>query len=300
MTAALLLLLAFVGGVAVQRAWRSDRLRAATWLAYFWTIAPVLVYVVFRTVHVDHRLLLAVAAAIAATWLLLGVAYGYAVVTAEERDERGALALAAACPNTGFLGYPLAQLVYGAHGLALAVVYDQLSWLVPATSVTTTVARLHGRRSVDVDRERPVRAMLLNPPLAAMVVALVLRAAGVDIPGAHALGHVASKLVGPVGFFLLGLSLPLERPAHAPQELRRAAGALVLRFAGGPLALFAFGHALGADIPGAFYLLSAMPAAFHLLILARVYEMKPALMRLLVLGSTVPAVAAVMLVAGLH
>ena len=38
---------------------------------------------------------------------------------------------------------------------------------------------------------------------------------------------------------------------------------------------------------------------FHLLVLARVYDLRPALMRLLVVGSTVPAVAAVALVSGI-
>jgi predicted permease len=61
------------------------------------------------------------------------------------------------------------------------------------------------------------------------------------------------------------------------------------------LLLFACGRALGADIPGTFYLMAAMPAAFHLLVLARVYDVRPALVRLLVVGSTVPAVVAVAL-----
>src|SRR5438093_826297 len=134
MGAALVLLLCLLAGVAIQRARTSARLRDLTWLAYFWTIAPVLVYVVFRTVHVDRNLLLALAAAIAATWIVAAVGYGYATAVAATRQERGTLALGAACPNTGFLGYPLAQLAYGSHGLALAVIYDQLSWLVPATS----------------------------------------------------------------------------------------------------------------------------------------------------------------------
>jgi predicted permease len=33
-----------------------------------------------------------------------------------------------------------------------------------------------------------------------------------------------------------------------------------------------------------------MPCAFHLLVLARVYDLRPNLMRLLVVGSTIPAV----------
>ena len=109
-----------------------------------------------------------------------------------------------------------------------------------------------------------------------------------------ALRDAAGAVVGPAGFFLLGLALPLERPSHGGAELRRAAGALVVRFAVAPLVLFSVGHALGADIPGVFYLAAAMPCAFHLIILARVFDLRPHLMRLLVVGSTVPAVAAVL------
>ena len=53
------------------------------------------------------------------------------------------------------------------------------------------------------------------------------------------------------------------------------------------------GLALGTDVPAAFYLGAAMPCAFHLLILARVFDVRPQLVRLLVVGSTVPAVIAV-------
>jgi predicted permease len=289
---AALLVVAFAAGLVAQRVPADERVRSLTWLVYFWTVAPILVFVVFRTVHVDGGLVLALGAAIASTWLVALVAYAYAYVTAPTRDERGALALAAACPNTGFLGFPLAKLAFGSHGLALAVVYDQLSWLVPATAVTTTVARIHGRGPGRA-RERPLRALLVNPPLLALALALALRAAGVGIPGTDGAGRLAGDVVGPAGFFLLGLSLPLERPAHEREELGRALGALLIRFAAGPLALLAVGRAVGADVPGVFYLLAAMPAAFHLLVLARVYEMRPALMRLLVVGSTLPAVAAV-------
>ena len=106
-------------------------------------------------------------------------------------------------------------------------------------------------------------------------------------------------MIGPYGFFLLGLSLTFTRAPRPPEELRRAAGAVAIRLAGGPLALVATGALLGADVPGVFYLLAGMPSAFHLLILARVYEVRPALMNRIVVGTTIPAVAAVVLVVGL-
>jgi predicted permease len=95
------------------------------------------------------------------------------------------------------------------------------------------------------------------------------------------------------------LSLTFARAARPPEELRRAAGAAAIRRAGGPLALLATAALLGADVPGVFYLLAGMPSAFHLLVLARVYEVRPALMNRIVFGTTIPAVVAVILVTGL-
>ena len=300
MAGSVLVLLCFLLlGLALQLLGRGEGLRDGLWIAYFWTVTPVLVLVTFLGVGLEQRLVLAVAAAILATWLVAGAGYAYAVAATSERDERGALVLAAGFPNTGFVGLPIAQLAYGDAGLALAVVYDRLSWLVPSSSVSTVLARLHGRRAFDAARDRPVLAALANPPLVAMLLALALRSLGIDVPFASEAGSVASALVGPAGFFLLGLSIPFERPEHEPVELRRAAGALAIRFAGGPAALYAVGRLLGAEIPGVFYLLAAMPAAFHLLVLARVYDVRPALMRLLVIGSTLPAVLAVLVVVGI-
>jgi len=289
-----LLVAFFALGLATQWIPVAETLRERTWTAYFWTITPALVFYAFSTVAVDRELALALGAAIAASWLMLGVSYGYAVAVSDERDERGALTLAAGFPNTGFVGFPLAQIALGNPGLALMVIYDRLAWLVPATAVSTTIARVHGNRDAGERGRRRLWLVAANPPLLAAVLAIGLRLGGVDVDGlAEPLGRLAGAIVGPAGFFLLGLALPLERPSHDLAELRRASGVLAIRFAVAPLALYALGRAIGAEVPDAFLLGAAMPSAFHLLILARVFDVRPHLMRLLVLGSTVPAVAAV-------
>ncbi len=295
----LLLLLFLLVGFAVQLAGAPAQLRDVVWVLFFWTFSPVLVFVTFFTVDLDGSLGRALGAAILASWLVALGGYGYARLVSRERDERGALTLAAGFGNTGFVGFPLAQLAYGADGLALAVLYDRLSWLVPASSVSTAIARLHGRREVEVSRRHRLRAVLANPPLHAFWLALVLRAAGVDVPGTETAQHAVGAVIGPYGFFLLGLSLTFARVPRPPEELRRAAGAVAIRLAGGPLALLATDTVLGADVPRVFYLLAGMPSAFHLLVLARVYEVRPALMNRIVVGTTIPAVAAVVLVIGL-
>ena len=289
-----LLALFFALGLGLQRRRPSERLRERAWTAYWWTVTPALVFTAFTTITFDRELGLALAAAVAASWLVIALGYAYARAVASERDERGALALGAGFPNTGFLGYPLAQLTLGTDGLALIVLYDRLGWLVPSSAVSTVIARLHGRRHAAVQGGRRLRVVLVNPPLAAAVAAVALRLGGADLTAAvEPLGRVAAEVVGPAGFFLLGLVLPLEPPAHDLPELRKASGVFAIRFAAAPLVLLGCGAALGADIPAAFFLGAAMPCAFHLLVLARVFDVRPQLVRLLVVGSTLPAVVAV-------
>ncbi len=297
--ASLVLLVFLLAGAAVQRAGAPARLRDAVWVAFFWTFSPILVFVTFLTVHLDKGLGRALAAAILASWLVGLAGYTYARLVAPERDERGALTLAAGFANTGFVGYPLAQLAFGSSGLALAVIYDRLAWLVPASSISTTIARVHGRRTLEVSPRHRVRALLANPPLHAFWLALALRAADVHVPGTTTARDLVGAAIGPYGFFLLGLSLTRERAPQRPAELRRAAGAIAIRFGGGPLALLGTGTLLGADVPGVFFLLAAMPSAFHVLILARVYDLRPVLMNRIVVGTTIPAVALVVLVTGI-
>jgi predicted permease len=287
-----LLLLFLALGVMAQRIRGHDRIHARIWQGYFWTLTPILVFVTFLTVRIDAGLARALVAVIVASWAVVLLGWVYAQLASPERDERAALALAAAFGNTTFLGYPLASFAYGPTGLALAVVYDRLAFGAPALVASVTLARVFGRGAPRRPRRR-LRALAANPPLLALLAAVSLRALEIHLPGAAATGRLAAQIVGPIGFSLLGLSIPLEPPAHGAPELARAAGALSIRFAGGPLALFLTGRAIGAAIPGVFYLLSAMPCAFHLLVLARVYDLRPPLMRLLVVGSTLPAVAVV-------
>ena len=292
------LALALVLGLLGQRLPDAAAWRDRTWFAFYWLLTPALVFVTFLTLKVDGRLLLALAAAVLATWTLFLAGAAYARLVAGARDTRGALMLAVGWPNTGFVGFPVAQLLFGAHGVALAVVYDRLSWLVPGTSASATVARSYGRRGGERG-ERVVRAALLNPPLLAMAAGLAARGAHLHLAGVIEVRTWLAYAVGPTGFLLLGVSLPLQRVAHDVQDVGRAAGALVLRFAGGPLVLLAYAHLLHAAVPGVFYLLAAMPPAFHLLVLARVYDVRPALTRLLVIGATVPAVVVAVVAAAI-
>ncbi len=290
-----LLLVALVVGLLLQRLRSQERLRDLIWIISFWVVIPVLVFATFLSFPLDGKLALAVAAVIASVWTLLGLSYLYARLVTRERDEQGALTLAGSIGNTGFIGYPLAQLALGHQGLSQAVVYDQLAFGIPMTSVSVAVARLFGKRSVDTEGRSRLAAVLLNPPLWALAAALLLRGVGLHIPHIHTVENGAAAVVGPLGFLMLGISLPLEQVEHDLREVARATGAIALKIGAGPLILFLVGRACGAHIPATFYLLAAMPPAFHLLTIARVYDMRPALTRLMVVAGTIPVVVAVVI-----
>lgn len=287
------LLVALVVGLLLQRLRSQERLRDLIWISSFWLVIPVLVFSTFLTISFTSRLGLAVAAVIASTWMMVGLSLLYGRLVSKERDEQGALTLGGAVGNTGFIGYPLAQLAFGHTGLTQAVVYDQLSFGVPMSSVSVVIGRLFGKRQIDTAGRSRLATVLLNPPLWALALALVLRLAGVHIPHIGRVENVAAALIGPLGFLMLGVSLPLVAIEHNLLELARATGAMVIKIGVGPLVLFAVGVAIGAHIPSTYYLLAAMPPAFHLLTIARIYDMRPALMRLMVVAATIPVVVAV-------
>jgi predicted permease len=224
---------------------------------------------------------------------VLGLAMVYGKLVGRSRAEAGALVLGAGWGNTVALGYPLAQLAYGADGLALQVLYAQFYFGVPGVAISTAVARMYGDGREDARRRR--RVLVANPPLLAALAALALRLGGVDITGiARDLGSAAGFLAGPMGFLQLGLSIPLARYAHDRGDLVRGGGVLGIRHVVAPLAIFVLGIATGIPIPGVFVLAAAAPCAFHPLTLAQVFGVRPELLRLVIAVSTLGATAIIL------
>ena len=123
------------------------------------------------------------------------------------------------------------------------------------SSLSVVVGRLFGRRKIDTAGRSRLAVVFLNPPLWALAGALALRAAGVHIPRIGTVENVAAAMIGPLGFLMLGVSLPLEQVEHDFIEVARATGEMALKIGAGPLILLAVGMALCAHIPSTFYLL---------------------------------------------
>lgn len=285
----------FAAGIAWQ--WRSPH-TAAPWNKrifnfYFHFFAPIVVLFAYTVVPADATTLTGLAAVIIASYTVLGIGLLYARMAARDRGEQGALALGSGFTNTVTLGYPVVNAVFGPAGLALQVLFAQFMYLIPIVSISTTIAAHYGNGT----RPRTWQGILrqiVNVPLVFAVIAVSIRAAGFDIePYVARPTDWVVFLMGPIGFLELGLALPLDRVSHDIHDLWRGAGPILIRLLIAPAVLLGIDLVLHAHVPRVYFLSIAMPAAFHTLILARVYGLPGPMMRLIVVISSAIMVGAI-------
>ncbi len=291
-----LLLLAAFGalGLWLQRGAHGDLVRTRLWAINYAILLPIAASFAFLTVELDGTLVAVFACTVTAWWITVALAGAYGHLVARTRPMAGALWLVAAFPNTGFIGFPLAHLAFGADGLRLAIIYDQVSLVIPAIVVSTIIAQRHAAPS---ESEMPVqpsawRTIVTSPPVWSVLVLLVLRATIIPEPlELDALGTAVGAVVGPVGFLLLGLSLPLGGFSHGRREVAEVVGAISVRVLAAPLLVWAVAHVASVEVPDVLYLVAALPTAFHALVIARLYGLEVTVVRLGVLASSVGVVA---------
>lgn len=174
-----------------------------------------------------------------ALWIIPGVvaiqAVGYVVFRLVPVRYRESI-FSGFLGNTGFMGYPVVQAVLGQEALPLAVIYEQT----------------HSFMVLGVWVHKNARS-LINPPLVAMVLALVLKR--VPLPP---FVTDACKLVGnstsPVAMLFVGLNVDLDFNWRA----LIAAGIKLMVVPAMALALTLI-LPIGGDIRSAFILQSSMP-----------------------------------------
>lgn len=286
------LLLSFAAGLGLQRHPARERLVRALWWVSFCLLGPLTAFYAFSVLTIERSTVTLMAVVVATCWSALAVGYLFGALAGRDLRERATLALPIAFWNTGYVGYVCARLLWGQHGFTLMVFFDQIGFLVPAVVISTAIARSHGTRAGSVAAADLLRALVVNPPLAGVVAAVLLRLTGHHLV-LIALGKALAATVGPFGFLVLGLAVPLAGAALAVGELPRALSALAVRYSVGPLLLLIWGTLLHVHVPGVFYLAALTPAAAHLLVLSRIFALRPAQMRLLVLGSTALTLAGV-------
>lgn len=155
---------------------------------------------------------------IQAAWLfallqlaVMGVVWLVAAGLRFPRPVIGTLLLTAVYGNTGFLGYPVVQAIFGKTegAMAAAVVYDQMSMALPVYTVGVFVAMHFGSKQSANWRES--LQFFTTPVFLALVATLVVNAWGIRVPRflEEAL-HLLAGATVPLVLLSLGLMLNLS------------------------------------------------------------------------------------------
>lgn len=124
----------------------------------------------------------------------------------------GTFLLTAVYGNTGFLGYPVVQAIFGKTegAMAAAVVYDQFSMALPVYTVGVAVAMHYGSKHQTSWRE--MLSFFTTPTFLVLIGTLIINALRIPVP-AFVTNSAQIVAGATVPLVLLSLGLMLE-PAH--------------------------------------------------------------------------------------
>ncbi|MEW5797577.1 MAG: AEC family transporter [Bacteroidota bacterium] len=117
---------------------------------------------------------------------------------------RAALILTAGLGNTSFIGFPLTQAYFGDNGLRIAVMCDQMSFVM--LSSFGVVTAMHSAHKGNVSAKVLLKKILLFPPFIGFVAALVLPFF-IDIAFIDPLFESLSFTLVPLALFSVGLQV---------------------------------------------------------------------------------------------
>lgn len=210
------------------------------------------------------------------------------------RPAVGALIVAVALANTGYLGLPLTAALLGNEALGAAIVFDQLVSGPMVYLVGFAVGAAFGTRAGEGGWARVRAFFIRNPVLPAVALGLVVPDALAPVALVDASAYVVIALL-PVGFFALGVNLAAETEGEGvrlrPRMSAPVALAVVLRLAVAPALLLAASAAL-VRLPDAFLLQAAMPSGINGLIVAHAYGLDVRVTAGAIAWTTVVAVVA--------
>ncbi len=190
--------------------------------------------------------------------VMIGVAWAVGKAVGESGALLGALMLAAAFPNSGFVGIPLSEFAFGEVGRTTAVLYLTVQSLVVYTLGVYIASGGAGRNAMEALTE-----IFRLPLIYAVGLAVVMRATGlVPAPDSALLDTVG--LVGEASIPVMLLVLGIQLARTDVTAITRSVAPSALKLAAAPVAAVGIAMALGfADptVARVFVLESAAPAA---------------------------------------
>lgn len=181
-----------------------------------------LIYVVLPAVSLLHisklELSLSLLLPISVAWIVFSLSwllFGYlGKKFLWKRNTIGCLIICGGLSNTGFVGYPIIEAIYGIEGLKIAVLVDQPGSFLVVSSLAIIVASIYGEEKM---RKRDIsKKMLFFPPFLFFILALLLNLLQVEIRGIaeHVLRSFSATLT-PIALIAVGLQIKIR-----PQDIK--------------------------------------------------------------------------------
>ena len=264
-------------GIAAERRWPQGAftLQGRLLELLVFILLPV---VVFFTV-IDLEVTANVGAGLAFGWIerivvfLLAWLIGTRVLRLE-RSSTGALIAAVVMANTGYLGIPVVALLLGGDQIGLAVTWDVVVTPPAMLILGFAAGAAFGTRAGDSGGERLKAFFVRNPPLYALILALILPES-LNPSWGPELAEVLALAMAPIGFFALGVNLLREHDEEGirifpPPFTAPVATAVFLRVIFAPALVFLLAKVL-IDVPDAFLVEAGMASGINALAVAHLF-----------------------------
>jgi malate permease and related proteins len=236
-----------------------------------------------------------------------GIAFAYTAVTLTAaiawfvgtrllhlpRPAVGALMLASAFANTGYLGLPFNAALFGSDELPNAVAYDILVTTAGILTIGFSIGAAFGTVA-ERPRERLISFFARNPPLWACALGFIAPAALAPEWAVHASQIVVFAIL-PLGFFVVGVTLGAEAEEGALRFPPRLDGpvavALALKLLVAPAIVIALSREV-LEVPDPYLVQAAMASAINSIVIAHEYGLDRGLMASAIAWSTAIVVTA--------
>ncbi|MBX3253132.1 MAG: AEC family transporter [Chitinophagaceae bacterium] len=202
----------------------------------------------------------------------------YAGATGIDKKTENGLKLTTGLSNTSFIGFPMVIAYFGEHALGIAVICDQVSFLLLSTA--GIVVALNAADGHQLSASAVVKKVVRFTPFIACILALTIPRF-MDISSLNPLFDKLAATIGPLALFSTGLQLKFS---GWMKEIKHISVALLYKLVLAPLLIvgilfFMNAKGLAAQVT-AFE--SAMPSFLTAGVIASEYGLNPRLSNLVV------------------
>lgn len=231
-------------------------------------LLPALIFQAVKTANFSARLAVMPLMAIIIGLVTLAAAYIVGRVLRLKKTVFGGFLLAAAVGNTGYLGYPLTQQIFGQSELVKAIFYDIFGTVVFIFTVGLFIAESYGSGGAKINK---IKEIITFPPLIALAASYLLKPVALPAFVTSAVSFLAAATI-PLIMISIGLSLQLGK---LKDYLLPLIAVLLLKLIVGPLVAIGLGKTLALDAHTfrVLVLEASMPSAMLTLILGLKYRL---------------------------